>query len=94
MPIKIICESNDFAVAGATGFGFRQGQQIFLTFITFGPALEPTQLVYNVYRLKRLEYGIKPSLSSSAQPNYEKNFAACRAHGLLWLHLLLLRHRV
>jgi len=48
MPINIIFESNDFAVAGTTGFGFRQGQKIFLTFITFGPALEPTQLVFNL----------------------------------------------
>ena len=52
MPINIIFEFNDIAVAGATGFGFRQGQRIFLTFITSWPALEPTQLVFNAYRLK------------------------------------------
>jgi hypothetical protein len=69
--------------ASATGFGFRQGQRIFLTFIASGPALEPTQLVFNVYRLKRLGRGTKHQLSSNAQANCYRNCATWRAHTVL-----------
>lgn len=75
IPINIIFESNDFAVCWRCGVRFPAGKELCLTSSTYGLALEPTHLVFNVYRLKRLVRGTMHSHSSSAQVNCEGNCA-------------------